>query len=277
MNIKEFIESGVLELYALNELSSSDRMEVETMAQNFPEVAQELKEIEKTFENLAISGAIKPKDGLKDRIAQNLQFSNSKIEEISIPPISQNQDFKSEKKETEVVSIRFYWMSLAACLTLLAISIISLIRLSISLEKVQNQYLAAIQDTKRYASQTRYIEEEYRKNLEAQSDTNMISLKLKGTSSYPNALALVYWNKKLHKVSINPNTLPPNDAQHSYQLWAIVNGKPVNEGTFEVQNGLASLNTMKDRDTAQAFAVTLEPRGGSPSPHLDQLVVIASI
>lgn len=276
MESKEYIESGNLELYALDQLDAEGRKEVEAMAVKYPEVAEELKAIQAYFEKFAMENSIEPKGELKNRIEAALDFQESAKEgkETRVSPLNPNENTKSNAR---VISLKLYIVSLAACFGLLVVSTVSILHLSHQLEDTQNKYLTALNDSKKYASQTKFIEGEYQKSLEVQSDTNIVSLKLKGTKSYPGTVALVFWNKKSHRVHMTPGNLPKNDEQHSYQLWAIVNGKPVDEGTFNVENGFAALNTMKDRETAQAFAITLEPKGGSPSPHLDQLVGIVNI
>jgi anti-sigma-K factor RskA len=54
----------------------------------------------------------------------------------------------------------------------------------------------------------------------------------------------------------------------------LVDGKPVDAGLLEDCNGVCKL---KNIPKAQAFAITLEDKGGSASPHLDQLYVIGNV
>jgi anti-sigma-K factor RskA len=55
----------------------------------------------------------------------------------------------------------------------------------------------------------------------------------------------------------------------------LVNGKPVDVGLLTADcNGLCKLKTIPE---AQAFAITLENKGGSATPHLDQLYVMGEI
>lgn len=72
--------------------------------------------------------------------------------------------------------------------------------------------------------------------------------------------------------------LPVNDKSHQYQLWALVNGKPVDLGVFDVKADTAGiLVNMKEIANAQTFAVTIEKRGGSPSPTMDQMIVAGNV
>lgn len=72
--------------------------------------------------------------------------------------------------------------------------------------------------------------------------------------------------------------LPKNDQAHQYQLWALVNGKPVDLGVFDVKADTTHiLLKMKEIGSAQAFAVTLEKRGGVASPTMDQMIVMGGV
>ncbi len=59
-----------------------------------------------------------------------------------------------------------------------------------------------------------------------------------------------------------------NDQQ--YQLWALIDGKPKDLGVFDATDDKVILK-MKNTQKAQAFAITIEKKGGSPSPTLDSM------
>lgn len=72
--------------------------------------------------------------------------------------------------------------------------------------------------------------------------------------------------------------LPLNDEAHQYQLWALVNGKPVDLGVFDVKADAEHiLVKMKEIGGAQAFAVTLEKRGGVASPTMEQMIAMGGV
>jgi anti-sigma-K factor RskA len=85
------------------------------------------------------------------------------------------------------------------------------------------------------------------------------------TSPDSNSVATVYWNTKSKDVYLLVNNLPQPASDQQYQLWAIVDGQPVDAGVFDVQNA-SGLLRMKNMPRAQVFAVTLEKRGGSTTP-----------
>ena len=71
--------------------------------------------------------------------------------------------------------------------------------------------------------------------------------------------------------------MPANDAEHQYQLWALVDGKPVDLGVFDMNADDDGMVRMKAIENAQAFAVTLERRGGSSVPTMEQMMVLGTI
>jgi anti-sigma-K factor RskA len=125
-----------------------------------------------------------------------------------------------------------------------------------------------------------------RSNADLQKIAGMIDdpswaiVKLAGTKAQPASKMMVYWNKKKRNVMVDQSrtVLPTNDPNHQYQLWALVNGKPVDLGVFDVKTDSGQiLLEMKAIPEAQAFAVTLEKRGGSASPTMEQMVVVGNI
>ena len=64
----------------------------------------------------------------------------------------------------------------------------------------------------------------------------------------------------------------PGDGKQ-FQLWALVGGKPVDAGVFVT--GQEGIQRVKDVMNADIWAVTLEPKGGSLSPTMDQMYLIS--
>ena len=70
--IKAYIESGVLELYVLGDMSAEENAEVEAMASKHPDVKAELEDIERSIQMYADAHAIEPADELRDRVLNSL-------------------------------------------------------------------------------------------------------------------------------------------------------------------------------------------------------------
>ena len=64
--------------------------------------------------------------------------------------------------------------------------------------------------------------------------------------------------------------------ENQYQLWAIIDGAPVDAGVFNP--GESNLLKMKNITSgAAAFAVTIEPKGGSENPSLETMQVVGEV
>jgi anti-sigma-K factor RskA len=80
--------------------------------------------------------------------------------------------------------------------------------------------------------------------------------------------ATVYWSKGDGAAYVAMNALPKPPQGKQYQLWVIQNGKPVSMGVLpdDMANtpGMQKVNMAVM--SADAFAISLEIAGGSPSP-----------
>jgi anti-sigma-K factor RskA len=67
------------------------------------------------------------------------------------------------------------------------------------------------------------------------------------------------------------------DSSLDYQLWAIVDGKPVDAGILKTTDVYALPQKMISFSSAQAFAITIENKGGSEVPTLDKMVALGGV
>jgi anti-sigma-K factor RskA len=86
------------------------------------------------------------------------------------------------------------------------------------------------------------------------------------------------YNPTTKAVYLDVRKLPAPPTGKQYQLWALDNGKPVDAGVLAAATTAGdSLQQMKDIASAQAFAMTVEPEGGSINPTLSTLTVVGNI
>ncbi|MES2706038.1 MAG: anti-sigma factor [Verrucomicrobiota bacterium] len=95
----------------------------------------------------------------------------------------------------------------------------------------------------------------------------------------PKAVAVSLWRQETQQGLLVVENLPALPPGRDYQLWVIdPNHKsPVSAGVFKVDvDGKVRIEFKPVQPVREAskFAVTMEQEGGSPTPHLDQLVVI---
>lgn len=272
-NVKEYIESGILELYVLGDISATEKAQVEEMAAKYPEIRAEIVEIEKSMEFFAEEHAIEPSENLRAKVLNSLLVNLGDDNTFSKARTHQDDDNVRSLPAARITS--FYKYAFAACLTLLLISVYGLVNLYSKLQESNTQLTALQTDKTSFANQVSLRDNE----LQVYRDTTFKVLKLKGTAKTPTAAMILAWNAVSKKVVVDVPSmkLPQHDEKHQYQLWALVNGKPVDMGVFDLPKAdTAGVKEMKAIASAQGFAVTLEPTGGSINPTMDQMVVIGT-
>lgn len=268
-DVNKFIESGILELYVLGNVSPAERREVEAMVQKYPAVRAELEEIEKALESYASENAVQPSEKQRAKILNSLVIN-----------LADDRSFTKKDTVTEptIITMRplgtsnFYKYAFAASIILLLASIIAIYNLSNKLQQKTQELVAANLQNQKFTRTVNFMDQQ----LEVFRDTSYKILHLKGTKNLPDGNMVVAWNPVKKKVMIDLKSvnMPVNDKDHQYQLWAMVGGKPVDLGVFDKTRDSTEMKEMKPVALAQAFAVTREPRGGSINPTMSEMMVI---
>ncbi|MDQ6903707.1 MAG: anti-sigma factor [Bacteroidota bacterium] len=267
MNKEDIISSGLLELYALGLSSPEEKVQVEAWVKEFPELKKEIKEIEMSLETYAQAHAVAPSADVKNKIFASISTS----QQDNIRSIDATENNSSQAKIYRIPSA---FKFAAAAAVILLIGSIALNYSYYSKYQSANSELQVAQNK---------IEQQSRANLAMKTDINVMSDKnalpvvLNGTPHAPDALAKIYWMKNTGQVYVDPTNLPATPAGKQYQLWAIVDGKPVDAGMITTEKGIYHIQKMKSFGHAQAFAITLEKTGGSPTPTMDEMYVIAKV
>ena len=113
------------------------------------------------------------------------------------------------------------------------------------------------------------------RNISVIQNKYSVPVALNGLQASPQAAAKVFWMKNTGDVYIDASNLPEAPTGMQYQLWGIVDGKPVDGGMIlTTKTGKTyNMQKMKNFGHAEAFAVTLETKGGNPQPKGDMYVM----
>ncbi len=278
--LNAYIESGILERYVLGELTAAERLEVESMAASHDDVRKELYAIEVALEQYALAGAIEPSENSLKNIMAALGQDADSANSVEPQPV---QHLNTESVTLFPVKVKRLQYSLAACAALLIASAVTVISLHNKLKYTENQLLSLRIEKDKFAAKAKYLEQsnsELQETADMIDDPNWAIVRLAGTKVSPKSKMMVYWNRKSDRVVVDKSRmdLPANDLRHQYQLWAIVSGKPVDLGVFDMKADSAQmLVIMKKISEAQAFAVTLEKRGGSVDPTMENLIAMGGV
>lgn len=265
MNTNEYISSGILELYVAGDLSETERKEVETQAALHPEVREELNAIELAMEKYAMMHAVAP----SKNILHNL------LAEIENVPVKTEQQKVVQMKPRSASSVL---RSLAYAASILLFVSVAVNIYYFNKYKTVSSELADIREDNTFmAGEMETLKANYQ-SLEAESNIiknpDFIAITMKGQPISPTSTSVVYWDKSSGDLYVNANNLPAPGPGKQYQLWALKDGKPIDAGVFDL-NG--DIQQMKHISEADAFAVTLEPVGGSLSPTLELLYVVGGV
>jgi hypothetical protein len=146
-------------------------------------------------------------------------------------------------------------------------------------QQTESQLLAAnkqLEQLKTKSSQKDAVLSSVEEKLALIAAPSTVKVVLAGVPSSKNSKATVFWNPTRKEVILTGIDLPSHPDDKQYQLWALVDGVPVDAGVFAM-NSDEALISMKSIGESQAFAITLEPKGGSSSPHLEALCVIGNV
>ena len=274
MNIQEYISTGILEAYVLGELSQTENEEVEKLANEYPEVRDEITRIEETLGTIAEKTKVAPPEALKAQILDSVGSPTGLQGDVE-----KNLGETSILTQVEPASSRTKWQYLvAASISLATIASIAAVVFYINWKEVEKERNDLIAQNQRLADNIQQVDRDLQhlsKDYDIINEKDFQKIALEGLEISPESLAFIYWNRSTQEVYLNVNSLPIPDRDLQYQLWGIIDGKPVDAGIFEVN--LTGLQRMKDIAGASAFAVTLEPRGGSKIPTLDQMYIIGNV
>ncbi|KQR65192.1 anti-sigma factor domain-containing protein [Pedobacter sp. Leaf176] len=281
-NLKAYIESGVLELYVLGDLTPEETLHVEEMASQYREVRDELAAIEQAMEQYAMQNAVEPSTEVETRLFEKLDVSD--LRENILTPHTQQEEPRIVRFDNNAGKVKTLRYALVACVALLIVSTAALFVTYNQLNDAHDQIASLSLDKQKYAGLVKQLEFNNKglDNMVAMFDSKeWATIRMAGQAFSPKSKMNVYWNKKDKSVLINyvAMDLPKTDPEHEYQLWALVNGKPVSLGVFGKPDSASNeaLLKMPAIQEAQAFAVTLEPMGGSVNPTMEKLTVMGGV
>jgi len=242
---------------------------VRDLCARHPELLKEIELIEASLCSLVPEHTPTLRKDLKETIASQLSFSEEKPEPAVIPL----------NAPAPGGHLNFYRIGIAASVALLIGCGMYIYSLQSRIADIENR-LADVSASKTMLALEMEAQKESMNKLAANfsivSDPGMKAIPLSGMNSLASKSAMVHWNPSTQELYFNASALPPSPDSKQYQLWAIVDGKPVDAGVIDLENGVA-FQKMKLIAGAKAFAVTIENKGGSPSPTLDTMCLLGNV
>ncbi|MES2620065.1 MAG: anti-sigma factor [Bacteroidota bacterium] len=265
MEAKQLIESGSLELYVMGSLPAEEMKQIDELRKTSKEVNDEIHRIESALEEFAFAQSLHPKAELKDEIAARIGFG------VEL-------DLDMDNIKTIIVHLRpvMRFAAAAGVVLILGLSVTTVYFVN-RYNSTNNELLSLKSEQSVLANQVKHItseSEQLKNEIAVVSNPAHQHILLNGLPISPTSKAIVFWNKEEGNTFINASALPQIAANEQFQLWAIVDGKPVDLGVINKDTSFAEMKQVKN---AVAFAITLEPLGGKSVPTMEKMYVLGNV
>ncbi len=268
MDIKSYIDSGLLEAYVVGTLPTHQIEEVIDLAAKYPEIRLEIARIEEALETLAMSEQVAPMaPELSDKMLSTLNRKGS-------------SSASNGRKSSNTSSSIHPMMIMAVLAGILAIGgLLYGFWAHQKIKKCENQLSAITTQQLEFAGTYETIQADIAQLESAvaiMGNKDFKKVELLGTDKAPTAYASIFWNKTTSELYLKAGSLASLASDQQYQLWAIVGGNPVDAGVFSLDSDY--LHKMKGiSGDAKTFAVTIEKTGGNASPTLETMQVAGNL
>ena len=275
MTLQELISSGKLELYVAGVLSDREMSDIGTLAVENPEVASEIQKIEQVMvEWLSPEEFRLPNAEKEFQINTILGRIRQEAPRVAVNGTASVHPLRRQQPNWAMAAL------VAGLILTTGLSVwfgARYARLAPEATALRTQYQDLANAQNQYQDQMTHLQSQV--SLMRNILTKRVELstvagnKITGADNY----MLVYWNPATKKLLLVDAHLPELSSQQQYQLWALYDGKPIDAGVFDTKDIQVSSSFQKDIPNAQAFAVTVEPRGGSASPTPSNLCMMGKL
>lgn len=254
MNIKEYISSGIIELYVLGICSPEEEKEFESLRLQYPELDAAVQEYEIQLETEMQQQATLPSAEIDEKILKKFDSLNTPV--VALPVNKENKRSVS------------WWKMAAAASILLLITSAVFNYLLYNKTKKQELALQSKGDNKPTLPAGDY---------EILKDPTITPVAMYGVGYHAICRCTMFWDKKTGKIYVMIHHLPKSSESKDYQLWANVNGTQVSVGIVKDEIRGRFIEMQNVPAGATAFTVTLEKAGGSTTPDMDEAYLAGRI
>lgn len=257
MDSKEYIESGILELFVFGSLNEQENKEVQEMASKHQDIRDEIEAIEKAVINLSQS------------VAPHLSAKN--YEQIRQKLLEKHNVIQMKPTQSRA------YLGWAA-------SIVMLLGAGFMYFQMNSSKTELLDKNKELENSVTVLEGKKKATesiLDVIRDQNNTVVALAGQAVSPNSYAKAYYNKQTKEVYIDAAGLPEPPKGKVYQIWALKLQPVLTPTSIGLLENFTAEETrvfkVANADGAEAFGITLEPAGGSASPTMEQLYTLGKV
>ncbi len=243
MNIDAYISSGIIEQYVMGLCSTEESMELELLRKQHTALDTAVTNFELLFEKQLLQNAMLPTMETDNKILQQLHSLQT--------PVVSIQKHKSTN-----------WLKGIAAAAVILLGFSSVYNYTLySKTKEQQAELSA----KNNLPSSLPIDD-----FNVLKNPSITPVAMNGVGYHAICRCTMFWDKNTGKAYVMIHHLVKSGDKKDYQLWAMVDGKPVNVGMIndEIRDRFIEVSNVPNGATA--FSVTLENAGGATTPTVEE-------
>lgn len=252
IDVKKYIQSGVIVEYILGNLSDMERDEVERLSAVHPEIAAEIEEISSSLSIYDKLGAVAPPSYMQERVWDAVKVAQLNI----VAPSEANTKSLSITKSTN-------WSKYAAVAVFCVVTFFTVswgYTANNKLKDIETKIVTLNTDNDDINGQLIALKKLINKNNSIYRLPNIKVVVLEGNhSKSPHSLALLVWDKDQKDVYLDIKKLTENENENNdYHLWSISQvGLQKHIGTFDYE-GQNEITKIGKSEEAIQYQISLE-------------------
>ncbi len=257
--------------YVLNALEPEERQEFEAMLENASDNERQLyQEMQSVANQMAFSVESNQAPGVvRKRILEQVQSEEDENEITSAGGTVSTGDASNNFDRGT--------FAIAASFALLLVTL-SLVFYSFNLSTEISNQEEVIEEQQARISELQDDIQQKEELLSILESREVDLVMMSGMEVNPNGYGKVIWDSESNRALLQVSNLPAVPSDKDYQLWIIKNNKPVSAGVFAVndpqKDSFFKIEEMAAGErAADAFAITMEPKGGMPQPTGDMYLM----
>ncbi len=263
MNIdQELIESGNLEAYVCGVLTNAESREISSRLRGNLGLRYEVERIEACYMKLA--------QGVAPQNDEHVVFDR-------LSAIIHTKQAKELKRTSPLTYLG--WAAAVVFLITSGYLLTALNGSNANNDNLQYQFTQIEQKNdflNQEISDSENLNNLYEETLAFIKDINTIKVNLAGQKGFENTSATAFHNAEQDVTYIDISGLPQSPDDKTYQLWSLTLD-PLTPTSLGVVSNREAMIKIDNANNTEAFGITLEPLGGSPSPNLEQLYTLGVI
>ena len=252
MDISSYISSGIIELYVMGMCSPEEEKELELLRHQHPALNDAIIRYETELEDNMQKNSTLPSADVDQRILQS-------FDSLQAPVININKNKSSNN---------IWWFKPVAAAAILLLLISSYFNYNLYKKTKEQQKMIASGGGSPTLPLSDYT---------VLTNPSITPVAMYGVGAHAICRCTMFWDKKTGKMYIMIHHLPKSSAAKDYQLWAEVDGKPVNIGIIndEIRGRFIEMPNVPAGSIA--FTVTLENAGGNTQPTVGETYLSGKI